>query len=315
MGGPQMGGGGGASGGWGGQGAPPMGGAPMMGVPPQMGGGPPQMGGGPPQMGGGPPQMGGGPPQKGGGGGGGPMRHHGGGGDGKGGGPYGKGRGKGRGGRHDGGPGGGGPGGAGRWGGGTGAGGRGRFERAKNDYAQHFVDTGLRPANFIRDSDVQERFEEYPKLKELIEAKDTLINERATEPTYKKVDLHTFDLTTLGTKFDVILVDPPWEEYRRRKIACGAMFDKEADEIVWKPEDIMNLRIDAIGDTPSFVFLWAGSGVSLQVRRLALLCLASPRPASPRLAVPRRATPRSAPPRLPLNGAACAPLALCLCSC
>ena len=50
-------------------------------------------------------------------------------------GPYGRGRGKG--GR-----------GGGRWG--------GRFDRAKNDYAQHFVDTGLRPANFIRDSDVTE---------------------------------------------------------------------------------------------------------------------------------------------------------------
>ena len=99
--------------------------------------------------------------------------------------------------------------------------GRGRFERAKNDYAQHFVDTGLRPANFIRDSDVQERFEEYPKLKELIEAKDARIADRATPPTYKKVDLKTFDLTTLGTKFDVILIDPPWEEYRRRRIACG----------------------------------------------------------------------------------------------
>ena len=154
------------------------------------------------------------------------RQHHSGGGGG--GGPYnrGGGRGRGRGGAGGhGGPAGSGAPVAGRWGGGTGPGGRGRFERAKNDYAQHFVDTGLRPANFIRDSDVQERFEEYPKLKELIEAKDARIADRATEPTFKRVNLRDFDLTTLGTKFDVILIDPPWEEYKRRKIACGALMD------------------------------------------------------------------------------------------
>ena len=155
---------------------------------------------------------------------GGPMRHEG---KGGGGGPYGKGGGKGGRGGKGGGP----PQMGGRWGGGTGAGGRGRFERAKNDYAQHFVDTGLRPANFIRDSDVEERFEEYPKLKELIGAKDAKVTERATPPTYKKVDLKTFDLTTLGTKFDVVLIDPPWEEYRRRAIAAGGLEDEEDTEI------------------------------------------------------------------------------------
>ena len=66
----------------------------------------------------------------------------------------------------------------------------------------------------------------------------------------------------------MILIDPPWEEYRRRKIACGCE-DAESLE-VWKPEEIMNLRIDAIADTPSFCFLWSGSGVSLQWGRACL---------------------------------------------
>lgn len=35
-----------------------------------------------------------------------------------------------------------------------------RVELEKNDYAQHFVDTGLRPQNFIRDTDLTERFAE-----------------------------------------------------------------------------------------------------------------------------------------------------------
>ena len=208
------------------------------------------MGGGP-QMGGGGPQMGGT---------GGPMRHQG---SGVGmPGPYGKG-GSGKGGGKGGSRASTGCGGSMT---GWGAGGRGRFERAKNDYAQHFVDTGLRPANFIRDSDVHERFEEYPKLKQLIAAKDALISQRATPPTYKKVDLKTFDLTTLGTKFDVIVIDPPWEEYKRRKIACGG----DEDTVVWTPQEILDLRIDAIADTPCFVFLWSGSGVSLDWGRAAL---------------------------------------------
>lgn len=37
-----------------------------------------------------------------------------------------------------------------------------------NDYCQNFIDTGQRPQNFIRDACLEERFEEYPKLKELI---------------------------------------------------------------------------------------------------------------------------------------------------
>jgi mRNA (2'-O-methyladenosine-N6-)-methyltransferase len=99
------------------------------------------------------------------------------------------------------------------------------FPQAKNDYAQHFVDTGLRPANFIRDSDVGERFHEYPKLKELVTRKDEWIAERATPPTTKRADLRDFDLSTLGTKFDVILIDPPWDEYRRRKAAAGGLME------------------------------------------------------------------------------------------
>ena len=50
------------------------------------------------------------------------------------------------------------------------------------------------------------------KLKELIQAKDERIAERASPAMFKRVDLRTFDLTTLGTKFDVVLIDPPWDK-------------------------------------------------------------------------------------------------------
>lgn len=45
-----------------------------------------------------------------------------------------------------------------------------------NDYCQHFVDTGQRPQNFIRDVGLTDRFEEYPKLRELIRLKVYQIN-------------------------------------------------------------------------------------------------------------------------------------------
>jgi mRNA (2'-O-methyladenosine-N6-)-methyltransferase len=82
----------------------------------------------------------------------------------------------------------------------------------KNDYSQHFVDTRQRPQNFIRDTDLADRFEEYPKLKELIHLKDDLIQKRTTTPMYLKCDLKTYDLGKFGSKFDVILIDPPWQE-------------------------------------------------------------------------------------------------------
>ncbi|XP_023214656.1 N6-adenosine-methyltransferase non-catalytic subunit-like, partial [Centruroides sculpturatus] len=84
-----------------------------------------------------------------------------------------------------------------------------------NDYCQHFVDTGQRPQNFIRDVGLADRFEEYPKLKELIRLKDELIAKTATPPMYLKCDLETFDMRELNSKFDVILVEPPLEEYQR----------------------------------------------------------------------------------------------------
>ncbi len=131
-------------------------------------------------------------------------------------------------------------GGRGMMGRGSGPPGRGPSRGEQNDYSQHFVDTGLRPQNFIRDVELADRFEEYPKLKELITRKDRLIADRATPPMYMQCDLRTTELRpeTFGTKFDVILVDPPWEEYVRRAPGIGDSMEW------WSPEDIQNLRIE-----------------------------------------------------------------------
>nr|CAH7753001.1 unnamed protein product [Callosobruchus chinensis] len=131
-----------------------------------------------------------------------------------------------------------------------------------NDYCQHFVDTGQRPQNFIRDVGLADRFEEYPKLRELIKLKDELIQQTATPPMYLKCDLASYDLKNLNSKFDVILVEPPLEEYQRTMGATNMQF--------WSWEQIMTLDIGEVAAQRSFVFLWCGSSDGLDMGRVCL---------------------------------------------
>lgn len=135
-----------------------------------------------------------------------------------------------------------------------------------NDYCQHFVDTGQRPQNFIRDVGLADRFEEYPKLRELIRLKDELISETATPPMYLRADLKSFDLKTLGTKFDVILIEPPLEEYARG----GAAVTAGAPRNFWSWDEILALDIGEVAAHRSFVFLWCGSSEGLDMGRNCL---------------------------------------------
>lgn len=96
---------------------------------------------------------------------------------------------------------------------------------------------------------------DYPKLNELIKLKDNFIRKRNTPPCYVKADLRDFKLTDLG-KFDVILMDPPWEEYHRR---AKQYFSTEKLDDPWTFEQIAELPIDEISDNPSFLFLWVGN--------------------------------------------------------
>ncbi|XP_073297528.1 N6-adenosine-methyltransferase non-catalytic subunit MTB-like [Primulina huaijiensis] len=136
----------------------------------------------------------------------------------------------------------------------------------QNDYSQNFVDTGTRPQNFIRELELTSVVEDYPKLRDLIQRKDEIVAKSASCPMYYKCDLREQVLSQelFGTKFDVILVDPPWEEYVHR--APGVTEHME----YWTFEEIMNLKIEAIADTPSFIFLWVGAGVGLEQGRQCL---------------------------------------------
>lgn len=140
-----------------------------------------------------------------------------------------------------------------------------------NDYCQHFVDTGQRPQNFIRDVGLSDRFEEYPKLKELIRLKDKLISETATPPMYLKLDLRSCSSlkNELRGKFDVILIEPPLAEYQRSSVLPSCASSSSAYDF-WSWSEIMSLPVDEIAAQRSFVFLWVGSSDGLDYGRSCL---------------------------------------------
>jgi len=123
---------------------------------------------------------------------------------------------------------------------------------SKNDYSQHFVDSGMRPQNFIRERGREERCVEYPKLRRLITLKNEAVEKHSTPPMYANVNLKTFDMKSLGHHFDVILVDPPWQEYADR---CPGTTDR----VPWKFKELENLRVQDVANSQSFLFLWVGS--------------------------------------------------------
>lgn len=90
----------------------------------------------------------------------------------------------------------------------------------RNDYSANYVETGEFPQNKVRDAGYARRFEEYPKLRELIRLKDELVAQTSTYAYWAPLDLaRRFvapgDGHSLfgGFKFDVIVVEPPLAEY------------------------------------------------------------------------------------------------------
>lgn len=74
---------------------------------------------------------------------------------------------------------------------------------------------------------------------------DDLIAATATPPMYLQTDLQTFDLHELPTKFDVILVEPPLEEYQHTGVTNVQFWD-------W--QKIMDLDIAQVRMIPTVPF-------------------------------------------------------------
>ena len=71
---------------------------------------------------------------------------------------------------------------------------------------------------------------------------DDLISSTASPPCYLKADLHQFPVSSLNCEFDVILVEPPLEEYQHT--APGHTTQLQA---FWDWEQIRELDIAQVG--------------------------------------------------------------------
>ncbi len=148
----------------------------------------------------------------------------------------------------------------------------------RNDYSQHFVDTGAGelPGNAVRNPSSSSRFDEYPKLKRLVQLKDSLVTRVAHPPTYLQADLRPslepfrdpsrpptqFHLGSLiPVKYDVVLIDPPLEAYEWEASPVASTSAKtDTSPSTWSWEEIAALPVPQLAAKESFVFLWVGSG-------------------------------------------------------
>lgn len=116
-------------------------------------------------------------------------------------------------------------------------------------------------------SGLRNRFEEYPKLRELIRLKDELIQARATPPMYLRADLRTFNLQDLKSVFDVILVEPPLDRSWSWEEVIFPCFLWTWFLIISSLDQIEMLEIEKIAAPRSFIWIWCGSGEGLDGAR------------------------------------------------
>eukprot|EP01054_Gregarina_sp_Poly1_P001665 Gregarina_sp_Poly_1__1664@NODE_1426_length_4172_cov_147_675761_g932_i1_p2_GENE_NODE_1426_length_4172_cov_147_675761_g932_i1NODE_1426_length_4172_cov_147_675761_g932_i1_p2_ORF_typecomplete_len430_score67_44MTA70/PF05063_14/1_3e45Methyltrans_SAM/PF10672_9/0_089MethyltransfD12/PF02086_15/0_2_NODE_1426_length_4172_cov_147_675761_g932_i120833372 len=130
-----------------------------------------------------------------------------------------------------------------------------RIKLVKNDHNQVWIDRAEPPHNFIREATMSSRFQQYPRWARLIQEKIDIRAARVHPSQFLKCDLKKFDLSSLGTQFDVILIDPPWEEYRRRTPNAPKLDTRRT----WSLQDLKNLRVDLLADNQCFLCIWAGA--------------------------------------------------------
>jgi N6-adenosine-specific RNA methylase IME4 len=141
----------------------------------------------------------------------------------------------------------------------------------RNDYSQHFVDTGAGdlPGNAVCNPEKSNRFQEYPKLKRLVEIKSDILASVSHPPIYLQADLSSSTTVSssveafhlahlLPIKFDVAIIDPPLESYEWESVPSGG----EEARRVWSWEQVAALPVPQIMAKESFIFLWVGSGSS-----------------------------------------------------
>ena len=80
---------------------------------------------------------------------------------------------------------------------------------------------------------------------------------------YYQCDLRTVDLSLLRCKFDVVLMNPPWDEYFTRDVSFGrsALVCSNSRSDQWTLQQIAALRIDhLVQPSGTFLCIWMPKG-------------------------------------------------------
>ena len=107
------------------------------------------------------------------------------------------------------------------------------------------LDPSFLPQDYIMDFSENNRYglQSYPKLKQLLDAKNNLIQSKHHNPIfYYTPDLKTFDFLQFSDiKFDVMVMKLPF---------------------TWSLDSLQNsIRLDLISESPSFVVLGCGGAI------------------------------------------------------
>lgn len=141
-----------------------------------------------------------------------------------------------------------------------------------NDYSQIYVNNGQRPQNSIINHNQDGQFErDYPRESRLIKLKTELLQKRNHPPLVLNMNLKELPVHyKMMGKFDIILVDPPWEEYKQ-KLHDTLQHLEASPEVInnidktderfqgWSKDDIGTLPIKDLSEDACFVFMWVGA--------------------------------------------------------
>ncbi|GAA5895443.1 hypothetical protein JCM6882_006253 [Rhodosporidiobolus microsporus] len=144
-------------------------------------------------------------------------------------------------------------------------------ETIRNDYSSEYVQTGARPQNHLRNTAVETRFAEYPKLGQLLGHKHALLSSphHSIPPTYFNLSslapLPPNPISSSSTPAPtsgISSLTPPSDMQR----ALTTLHPSRFDSILLTPpahtsfEELAALDLGREAATPGFVWLWVGSG-------------------------------------------------------
>ncbi|GAA5870347.1 hypothetical protein JCM8547_006610 [Rhodosporidiobolus lusitaniae] len=138
-------------------------------------------------------------------------------------------------------------------------------ETIRNDYSSRYVQSGARPQNHLRNTAVETRFAEYPKLALLLTYKHQLLSSpsHSIPPTYFNLSsLPPLPSPPLSPLPPNLPLTPPSTMQR----ALSTLHPSRFDVILLTPplsisfEELAALDIGRAAATPGFVWLWVGSG-------------------------------------------------------